>query len=132
MNPRVRREWRQTCVCCLSVFIVAMTGCSYRHYPLIKEAVSHGKIPELSSATSYSYVFPEFAEGQRYSRVELMQNITIETAEGPQHCSFVLGNRRKDGRWEIVSAAIRIKDGTWRELEIDSQSDGNEVALAGR
>ncbi len=33
-------------------------------------------------------------------------------------CSFVLGRRATDGKWEIIHASMRDDDGAWRELQV--------------
>ena len=100
------------------------------HYPLIKAAIADGRIPELSSAARYTFVYPEFPERQRYSRIELLQSFSITTTDGDKDCCFVFGQCIADGQWEIVSASIRGDDGTWHELEVLSKPHTDRVSLA--
>lgn len=109
--------------------IMVMPGCAARHYNAVREAVKTQEIPALSSATGYTFTFPESAEAQRYSTVELLQNVYVEMAEGAKVCSFVLGKCRAHGCWEVVSASMRREDGGWHELDVRSKAHGDKVAL---
>ena len=131
MNPRAYRGWRSRCICCLAFCIASTTGCSYQHHLLLSEAVTDGRIPELSSATEYGFRYPGMAELARYKRVELL-NVFITTTEDPKFCSFVIGKSRADDHWEIVSGSIRGDDGTSRELEIRPQTQIDKVALGNK
>lgn len=131
MNPRAHRGWQRKCILCLAFCIASTTGCQYGHHLLLNEAVTDGRIPELSSATRYTYQFPGAAELERYRRVELL-NVYITTTEGTKVCSFVFGESRADDLWEIVSGSIRGDDGTWRELEIRPRTQSDKVALGAK
>lgn len=99
---------------------VYVSGCSAMHVPVIKDAIKAGSIPELPSGASVGYFFPEPAGRQHYREIALVNSVSIGGDEQSQKtCSFVLGRRASDGEWEVVSAAQRGDDGTWRRLSVE-------------
>lgn len=114
-------EARHSRVWQLSVLLglLPAIGCAAMRLPLVKDTAREGRIEGIYAKSPMAWVFPEFAEGRRYSKVELLQNVEFGTTpEDSKLCSFVLGRRRSDGHWEIVSAAARDDEGAWHELEV--------------
>lgn len=87
--------------------------------PLVTDAIKEGRISELPRTATVEYVAPELPAWRRYTTVELLQSVHVHAdGEASQLVSFVLGKRASDNRWDIISAAVRDDDGTWRELQV--------------